>query len=137
MEISRATKVLLDRGAEVSVTITGTHYHQSPLVQRGLEISCNLTSNLPLQKYLEIVSNLYVEPTNEEIIGSFLIWNEGSGRANKTNSKQPGPSKKEELLIVLSKNPDRGLTSERYFNALKHVTGKLKKNGIKTAVLSL
>ena len=26
MEISRATMLLLDRGAEVSVTITGTHY---------------------------------------------------------------------------------------------------------------
>ena len=47
-----------------------------------------------LQKYLEIVSDLYVEPTNKEIIGSFLIPNEGSGRANRTNSKQPGRSKK-------------------------------------------
>ena len=47
-----------------------------------------------LQKYLEIVSNLYVEPANEEIIGSLLVPNEGSGRANRTNSKQPGPPKK-------------------------------------------
>ena len=47
-----------------------------------------------IQKYLEIVSDLYVEPTNEEIIGSFLIPNEGSGRTNRVNSKQPGPSRK-------------------------------------------
>ena len=40
------------------------------------------------------MSDLYVEPTNEEIISTFMIPNEGSGRANRTNSKQPGPSKK-------------------------------------------
>ena len=40
-----------------------------------------------LQKHLEIVSDLYLEPTNQEIIGSFLIPNEGSGRANRTNFK--------------------------------------------------
>ena len=42
--------------------------------------------------YLEIVCDLYVEHTNEEIVGSFLILNERSG--NQTDSKQPGPSKK-------------------------------------------
>ena len=103
MEISRATRFLLDHGTEVSVAITGTHYHRSPLVQGGLEIPCNLTTSLSgysarnhvlLQKYLEIVSHLYVEPTNEEIIGSFLIPNKGSGCAKRINSKQAGPSKK-------------------------------------------
>ena len=80
MEILRATKLLLGRGAEVSVTNTGTHYRWLPLVQGGLEIPCNLTASLPgysarnhvlLQKYLGIVSALYVELTNKEIIGSF------------------------------------------------------------------
>ena len=134
---------MLDCEAEVSVMITVTHYHRSSLVQGGLEIPCNLTANLTgysasnhvlLQKYVEIVSDLYVEPTNEEIIGSSLIPNEGSGRANRTNSMQPGPSKKEDLLMI-NENCDRGLTSERYFNALKHVTGELNDNRIMTAVL--
>ena len=93
MEISRASKILPDRGTEVSVTITGTHYRRSPLVQGGLEIPCNLNTSLPgysarnyvlLQKYLEIVSDLYVEPANEENIDSFLIPNEGSRRAKRT-----------------------------------------------------
>ena len=84
METSRFTKFLPDRGAEVSVTITGTYYRQSSLVQGGLEIPCNFTASLLgyyaskhvlLQRYFEIVSDLYVEPTNEEIIGSFLITN--------------------------------------------------------------
>ena len=73
----------------------------------GLEIPCNLAASFRsysaktlqkyvlLQKYLEIVSDLYVEPTNQEITGPFLILNEGSGCANRTSSKQPGSSKKE------------------------------------------
>ena len=47
MEISRATKFLLDLDAEVSVAITGTHFRRSPLVQGGLEILCNLTASFP------------------------------------------------------------------------------------------
>ena len=142
MEISRAKKFLLDRGGEVSVKITGTRYRRSPLVQGGLEILCNLTASLPgysarnhvlLQKCLEVVSDLYVEPTNEEIIGSFLIPNEGFGRANRTILNSQDLLKKEDLLM-LSQNHDRGFTSERYFNALKHVTGKLKDNRTRTAV---
>ena len=112
MKISRATKFLPDPGAEVSITLTGTHYRRSPLVQKGLEIQCNLTASLPgystrnhvlLQKYFEIVSDLYVEPTKEEIIGSFLIPNEVSSRTNQTNSKQPSPSKKKKTCSCSAK----------------------------------
>ena len=46
-----------------------------------------------LQKHLEILSDLYVEPINEGIVCSFLILNEGSSCVKHTNSKQPGPSK--------------------------------------------
>ena len=35
-----------------------------------------------------------LQTKNKEIVGSFLIPNEGSGRASRTNSKQPGPSKR-------------------------------------------
>ena len=35
-----------------------------------------------------------MEPINKESIGSFLIPIEGFGNANRTISKQPGPSKK-------------------------------------------
>ena len=46
-EISRATKFLLDRGAQVSATITSTDYQRSPLVQGGLEIACKVIVKLP------------------------------------------------------------------------------------------
>ena len=42
---------------------------------------------------------------------------------------------KKEDLLMLSQNHDRGLTSERYSNSLKHVTGELKDNGIRIAIL--
>ena len=44
---------------------------------------------------------------------------------------------KKEDLLMLSQNHDRALTSERYLNSLKHVTGKLKDNRIGKAVLLL
>ena len=49
-----------------------------------------------------------MEPTNEKIIGSFLIPNEGSGRVNRTNYKQSGPSKKGRPADVQLK-PRQGL----------------------------
>ena len=119
-------KFLIVRGAEVCVMTAGTHYRGLPLVVQGLEIPCNLTATLPgystrdhmlLQKYLEIGSDLYVEPTNEEIIGSF-----------QTNStKQILNSQdllKQEDLLILSQNHDKDLTSESYFSALKQITEK-------------
>ena len=42
---------------------------------------------------------------------------------------------KKEDLLMLNQNHGRGLTSERYFNALKHVTSKLKDHIIRIAVL--
>ena len=38
MEIPQVTKFLLDRGANVSVKLTSTHYRRSPLVQSVIEI---------------------------------------------------------------------------------------------------
>ena len=62
-EISRTTIFLLDRGAKVSAQLSSKHYHRSPLVQDGLEISCYITAKLPgtirnqilMDRYKEIV----------------------------------------------------------------------------------
>ena len=37
--ISRLTKFLLDFGAIVPATLSGTYYHRSPLVEGGLKVS--------------------------------------------------------------------------------------------------
>ena len=35
-DVSRITKFIINRGATVSVMLTGTHYRRSPLVKGGL-----------------------------------------------------------------------------------------------------
>ena len=79
-EISRPTKFLLDRGAKVTAQLTGTHYRRSPLFQGGLEIPCLVTVTIPgsikghmlIQRYQQMVEELYCAPKKEVIIGSFL-----------------------------------------------------------------
>ena len=87
-EISRPTKFLLDRGATIQATLSATHYRRSPLFQGGLEIPCNITVSMPgsikghmiLQRYQNMVEELYCQPKDEIIMGSFL---------EKQHGKQP------------------------------------------------
>ena len=80
MEISRVTKFLLDRGANVSAKLTSTHYRRSPLVQGGIEIPCVVTvsmsgtviNQLLMERYKQLVETLYTEPKEEEILRTFL-----------------------------------------------------------------
>ena len=45
VEISKGTKLLLDRGAELLVKLTETQYRRSLRAQGGLEVSCVLVPN--------------------------------------------------------------------------------------------
>ena len=77
MEISRVTKFLLDREANVSAKLTSTHYRRSPLFQGGIEIPCVVTVSMPgtvinqllMERYKQLVETLYVEPKKEEFCG--------------------------------------------------------------------
>ena len=70
----------MDRGALVELKIWGKHYRRSPLVQAGLEIPCkikitmlgSIVNHLILQKYETLLKELYIEPKEEAIIGTFL-----------------------------------------------------------------
>ena len=42
VEVSRITKFLMDPGARMTATLRPTYYHQSPLMQGGLEIPCSI-----------------------------------------------------------------------------------------------
>ena len=46
LELSQLTKYLLDRGAVVTAKLTSTHYRRSVLVQRGLEIPCQVKAEI-------------------------------------------------------------------------------------------
>ena len=80
MKISRITKFILQRGASVYVKICGRHYRRSPLVQGGLEVPCEVTVKMPgsvvnhllLTRCENLLKELYVEPKDEQIIGTFL-----------------------------------------------------------------
>ena len=65
MENSRGSKYLMDRGARFTVVLTSSQYCVSPLVQGGLEISCEVGIYLPpTQKNNELVgiNNNLVQP---------------------------------------------------------------------------
>ena len=80
IEISRASKYLMDRSASFKVQLTSTNYRRCPLIQGGLEIPAKVIVTIPgaarnhllLKKYKEIINDRHVEPKNEIIIGSFL-----------------------------------------------------------------
>ena len=80
-EISRVSKFLMDRGAAVQATLTTTNYRRSPLVQGGLEIACKVTvrmagtvrNHMLLERYMQLVTELYTEPEEEVVLGSFLV----------------------------------------------------------------
>ena len=72
------------RGAIVSAQLTSEHYRRSLIVQGRMEIACRVTVKTPgtcinillMEKYKQVVQQLYTEPKNEEILGSFLQANE-------------------------------------------------------------
>ena len=80
MEISRITKFIIDRGAQVAVKICGRHYRRSPLIQGGLEVPCEIKITMVgsiinhqlLVQYELLLKELDIEPKDEEIIGTFL-----------------------------------------------------------------
>ena len=82
VEVSRVIKYLIDRGAEVTAQLTSTNYQRSPLIQGGLEIPCVVVAKMKgysarnqmiLQKFEQLVNDLYAESKNEKIVGSFLV----------------------------------------------------------------
>ena len=81
MEISRTTKFLIDRGVTVIAELTSDHYRRSPLIQGGIEIPCKVTAKISgtvtnlliIEKYRQLVQELYTEPKDKEILGSFLL----------------------------------------------------------------
>ena len=80
-EISRLTKFILDRDAEVEAKLTSNQYRCSPITQGGLEIPCTVNIKMPapilnrnlLKRYEEMVSHLYAEPGESIMMGSFIF----------------------------------------------------------------
>ena len=80
MEISRIMKFIIDRGAQVAVKIHGRHYRRSLPVQDRLEVPYEIKITMVgsivnhhlLVRYESLLKELYIEPKDEVIIGTFL-----------------------------------------------------------------
>ena len=80
MEISRISKFLIDRGAVFQAKLMSIYYRRSPLVRGGLENPCEITVRMTktacndalLERYDNLVNDLYLEPVSDEVLGCFL-----------------------------------------------------------------
>ena len=106
-KMSRASKFFINKRANITATLTSDHYRRSPLVQGGMEVACKVTARFPgtwiylflLEKYKKLVEDIYTEPKNEEILGSYLIQHEDErnqdSREFVRKRKEKIPKKKE------------------------------------------
>ena len=100
MEISRPTKFLLEREAEITAAFSLTNYRKSHFVQGGLEIPCRVSvsmlatlKNSPIiEKFKEMVGLLYGGPDDCAVLGSFLYH----------TIEIPKNSRKDSLILPLS-----------------------------------
>lgn len=116
-EISRPTKFLIDRGASITAKITSTTIRRSPLFQGGLEILCKVTIMYPktikgklvMDRYEEMVHNLYHEPQNPVIVGTIGDRSEDINWRSMVVTKQK--KKKKQDKIQHSKKPKMTILS--------------------------
>ena len=95
-EISKLTKFILDRGAEVEAKLTSNHYRSSPIIQGGLEIPCKVSIKMPatmlnrnlLKRYEEMVSHLYTEAEESIMMGFFVFDDIEESEPEVKNSKK-------------------------------------------------
>ena len=136
-EISRPTKFLLDRGAEIVAEIESSLYWRSHLIQVGLEIRCKVSVTLPgtmknhmlLSRYKELVNKLYCEPKNEVIIGNFLtsVPNENI-HLNQPQQQQMAQKKVNRKRKSNDEQPTSKNDIRNYSIGLVHRSRRRKKN---------
>ena len=113
-EISRVTNVFMDKGAIVSAPLTSEHYRRSPIAQSGMEIASKVIVKIPgtcvnillMEKYKQLVQQLYIEPKNEEIIGSFLQGNETIDRAEAQPVSKKAKVKRKQTNKTVNRQKD-------------------------------
>ena len=112
----------MDRGATVTATLTSERYRRSPLVQEGLKIPCKVSAIMPgtvsnllvLEKYWQLVEDLYTEPKNEEIFGSFL-------HAIVTDQRPPPAKKNTKIKKAVPSNVPEHKDIRSFLVMLLHV----------------
>ena len=134
-EISRLTKFILDRGAEVEARLNSTNYRRSPITQGGLEIPCTVKVKMAatllnrklLERYREMVDDLYKEPGDNLVMGSFVFDNIDG---KETEQEKNNPEKKRRKDEKKSGNKSVKSSDIRYFfkNVAMMKSAKLPRN---------
>ena len=127
IEISRASKYLMDRGASFTVQLTSTNYRRSPLIQGGLEKPVKVIVTMPgtvrnhllLEKYKEIIDDRYVELKNEIMIRSLLALPAVKPSERKVQAEKDKVASKSKKKKQQKKQRNKVKTSEPFLNQLK------------------
>ena len=102
-----------DRGGSITAELTSDHYIRSPLIQGGIGIPCKVTANISgtvinlliMEKYIQLVQELYTEPKDEDILGSFLQADAtGINAVVRVPRDVPEPKKKKNKSEVQTKD---------------------------------
>ena len=132
-------KYLLDRGATETATLTSEHYRRSPLLEGGLEIPCKVSVTRPrtvsnllaLEKYWELVEELYAEPKNEEILGSFL-------HAIVTDQRPPPAKKNSKIKKAVPSNiPEHKCIRSFFGDAVTRQVKSVTKNSKEIEIICI
>ena len=103
-EISCVTKFFVDSGAIVSAQLTSENYRRSPIAQGGMEsqtIPSACVNILLMEKYKQLMQQLYIAPKNEKTLGSFLQANETiDGAEAQSVSKKAKVKRKQTNKII-------------------------------------
>ena len=88
---------------QLTAKVCGKHYRRSPLIHGGLEVPCQVTVSMPgsIVNHL-LLRELYIEPKDEEIMGTFLsVMNES---AIEVEPSQPRKERSKPKNTVKSKD---------------------------------
>ena len=97
-------KFFVDSGAIVSAQLTSENYRRSPIAQGGMEsqkIPSACVNILLMEKYKQLMQQLYIAPKNEKTLGSFLQANETiDGAEAQSVSKKAKVKRKQTDKII-------------------------------------
>ena len=113
----------MDHSVRLTAALRTTYYRGYPLMQDGLEIPCSLDvymmsstvlSRKLIQRYTELVENLYMEPPDDGCVGSFIetpvastdfsIPSTSKGKGQRNDSKGKNQQKQKERKDFVTKN---------------------------------
>ena len=102
-------KFFVDSGAIVSAQLTSENYRRSPIAQGGMEsqtIPSACVNILLMEKYKQLMQQLYIAPKNEKTLGSFLQANETIDGAEAQSVSKKAKVKRKQTDKTINRQKD-------------------------------